>query len=133
MWKFRKCVIPSTYWRKTKEGGNTLTFPQETIVLEIVENLQEIIWAKIALGVRDFIKKFIENLLREELPAKIGARRYERTKTRRGYRNGYYMRDFLRFGAIEKIRVPRMGPGPQNIVSLTHVSSAKSAPGCRQS
>lgn len=86
--------------------------PQESIVLEVVENLQEIIWAKIASGVKGFIKTFIENLLREELSGKIGARQYERTESRRGYRNGHYVRDLLsRFGPIEKIRVPRMEPG----------------------
>ena len=86
--------------------------PQEEIVLEVVENLQEIIWTKIASGVKGFIKTFIENLLREELSAEIGAGRYERAKSRRGYRNGHYMRDLLtRFGPIEKIRVPRMDQG----------------------
>ena len=86
--------------------------PQEKIVLEVVENLQEIIWAKIASGVKGFIKTFIESLLREEVSAKIGARRYERNQSRRGYRNGHYRRDLLtRFGPIEKIRVPRMDQG----------------------
>jgi putative transposase len=83
--------------------------PQEKIVLEIVENLQEIIWAKIASGVKGFIKTFIENLLREELSRKLGASRYERTSSRRGYRNGHYQRDLLtRFGPIENIQVPRI-------------------------
>ncbi|NIW10604.1 MAG: IS256 family transposase, partial [Gammaproteobacteria bacterium] len=86
--------------------------PQEKIVLEVVENLQEIIWAKIASGVKGFIKTFIENLLREELSHKLGASRYERTSSRRGYRNGHYMRDLLtRFGPIERIEVPRMDRG----------------------
>jgi transposase-like protein len=83
--------------------------PQEKIVLEVVENLQEIIWAKIASGVKGFIKTFIENLLTEELSHKLGASRYERTSSRRGYRNGHYQRDLLsRFGPIENIQVPRI-------------------------
>jgi hypothetical protein len=45
--------------------------PQEEIVLEVVENLQEIIWGKIASGVKGFIKSFIENLLEEELTARL--------------------------------------------------------------
>jgi putative transposase len=86
--------------------------PQEDIVLEVVENLQEIVWAKIASGVKGFIKTFIEDLLKEELSDKVGAERYERTKRRRGYRNGHYRRDLLtRFGLIEDIGVPRMEPG----------------------
>jgi transposase-like protein len=83
--------------------------PQEGIVLEVIENLQEIIWSKIANGVRNFIKSFIENLLEEELTEKIGAERYERTGKRRAYRNGRYTRELLsRYGLIEDIKVPRM-------------------------
>jgi putative transposase len=86
--------------------------PQQDIVLEVVENLQEIVWSKIASGVRGFIKTFIEDLLREELSDKVGAQRYERTKTRRGYRNGRYRRSLLtRFGRIEGLEVPRMESG----------------------
>jgi transposase-like protein len=62
--------------------------PQQDIVLEVVENLQEIVWSKIASGVRGFIKTFIEDLLREELSDKVGAQRYERTKTHRGASHG---------------------------------------------
>ena len=86
--------------------------PQEGIVLEVIENLQEIIWSKISSGVKGFIKTFIENLLAEELSAKIGAGHYERTQGRRAYRNGHYLRSLLsKFGLIEDIRVPRMNRG----------------------
>ena len=61
---------------------------------------------------RGFVKTFIEDLLKEELSSKVGAKRYERTKTRRAYRNGRYERDLLtRFGRVEGIEVPRMEPG----------------------
>jgi hypothetical protein len=46
--------------------------PQEDIVLEVVENLQEIVWSKIASGVKGFIKTFIEDLLKQELSDKVG-------------------------------------------------------------
>lgn len=86
--------------------------PQDRIVLEVVENLQEIIWGKIASGVKGFIKSFIENLLNEELTAKLGASRYERTSGRKAYRNGHYARNLLtRYGLIDEIRVPRADPG----------------------
>lgn len=86
--------------------------PQESIVLEVIENLQEIIWSKIAKSVKRFIKELIENLLEEELTAKLGAERYERTNERRAYRNGHYKRDLLsKYGSIEGIRVPRMDQG----------------------
>ena len=86
--------------------------PQEDIVLEVIENLHEVVWAKISSGVKKFIKGFIEDLLREEVTARIGAGPYERRRERQGYRNGHYVRDLLtRFGLVEDIRVPRVTPG----------------------
>jgi hypothetical protein len=86
--------------------------PQEGIVLEVIENLHEVIWAKIASGVKKFIKGFMEDLLREEVTDRIGAERYERSNQRQRYRNGHYVRDLLtRFGLVEDIRVPRVTPG----------------------
>jgi putative transposase len=86
--------------------------PQEGIVLEVIENLQEIIWGKIASGVKGFIKSFIENLLEEELTAKVGAPRYERSAERKAYRNGHYLRNLLtRYGVVDEIHVPRMDKG----------------------
>jgi len=86
--------------------------PQDGIVLEVVENLQEIIWGKIASGVKGFIKSFIENLLEEELTAKLGASRYERSAGRKAYRNGHYLRNLLtRYGVVDEIQVPRAEKG----------------------
>ena len=86
--------------------------PQEGIVLEVIENLQEIIWGKIASGVKGFIKSFIENLLQEELTVKVGAPRYERSAGRKAYRNGHYLRNLLtRYGVVDEIHVPRMDKG----------------------
>jgi len=89
-----------------------IRLPQEGIVLEVIENLHEVIWAKIASGVKKFIKGFIENLLTEELSARVGAGRYERSSKRQGYRNGHYLRNLLtKFGLVEDIRVPRLDQG----------------------
>jgi len=86
--------------------------PQDGIVLEVFENLQEIIWGKIAAGVKGFIKSFIENLLEEELTAKLGASRYERSAGRKAYRNGHYLRNLLtRYGVVDEIQVPRAEKG----------------------
>ena len=86
--------------------------PQEDIVLEVIENLHEVVWAKITLGVKKFLKGLIEDLLQEEVTARIGASPYERCSGRQGYRNGHYLRDLLtRFGLVEDIRVPRVTPG----------------------
>ena len=90
----------------------TRRLPQESIVLDVFENLQEIIWNKISSGVKRFIKTFIENLLEDELITEPGAGRYERNTKRKAYRNGHYERGLLtKFGLIEGIRVPRMDKG----------------------
>jgi putative transposase len=86
--------------------------PQEGIVVEVIENLQEIIWDQISKAVRRFVKGLIEKALKEELSDKIGAERYERNQKRKGYRNGYYTRSLLsKFGLIDHIQVPRMNEG----------------------
>jgi transposase-like protein len=83
--------------------------PQDGIVLEVLENLQEIIWDKISSGVKRLIKTFIEDLLEEELSAALSANRYERNQKRKGYRNGHYKRELLtKFGLIKNIQVPWM-------------------------
>lgn len=86
--------------------------PQESIVFEVIENLQEIIWDQIGKGVRRFVRGFIEKVLEQEFTEKVGAEPYERSEKRKGYRNGHYRRDLLsRFGLIEGIRVPRLAEG----------------------
>ena len=62
--------------------------PQGGTLLEVLGNLQEIIYSKIVSRVKRFIKAFIENLLEDELTDELGADRYERSKKRKGYRNG---------------------------------------------
>jgi len=82
--------------------------PQDGIVLEVLENLQEVIWSKISSGVKSFIKTFIENLLEDEITAILDADRYERSSKRKGYRNGHYQRNLLtKFGLVEDIQIPR--------------------------
>lgn len=86
--------------------------PQDGIVLEVLENLQEVIWSKISSGVKSFIKTFIENLLEDEITAILDADRYERSSKRKGYRNGHYQRNLLtKFGLVEDIQVPRTNKG----------------------
>lgn len=68
---------------------------QSKIVLEVIENLQEMIWSKIASGAKGIIKSFIENLPEEKLKEKLGASRYERSAGRQAYRNGHYLLNLL--------------------------------------
>lgn len=85
-----------------------------------MENLQEIIWGKISSGVKGFIKLLIENLLEEELTAKVGAPRYERYAGRTAYRNGHYLRNLMtRYGVVDGIHVPRMGRGGMEFTVLS--------------
>ncbi len=94
--------------------------PQEGLVLEVIENLPEVIWAKIASGVKRFIKGSIEDLLTEEVTARIGAGPCERSRARQRYRNGHYLRDLLtRFGLVKEIRVPRVTPAGGAFTVLT--------------
>lgn len=84
--------------------------PQNHIIHEVIENLQEIIWSKIGSAVKNLIKTFIENLLEDEITAIAGAQRYERRSKRKTYRNGCYYQNLLtKYGLIDAIRVPRVG------------------------
>ncbi|MEM4722027.1 MAG: transposase [Candidatus Methanomethylicaceae archaeon] len=57
--------------------------------------------AGIGHDVNKIIKYFFENLLNEEVTAKIGSARFEQNKTRQGYRNRQYLRNLLiRSGSI---------------------------------
>ena len=86
--------------------------PQGSIVLEVLENMQEIIWSNIVSGVKGCIKTFIENLLENEITAALRADRSKRNSKRKGYRNGHYQRSLLtKYGLIEEIHVPRMNKG----------------------
>jgi len=86
--------------------------PQDRIVHEVIENLQEIIWSKIGSAVKNLIKTFIENLLEDEITTSAGAQRYERSSMRMAYRNGHYLRNLLtKYGLIDAIRVPRLDHG----------------------
>ena len=72
-------------------------------------------------GVKDFweegfkdqvlklVKRALGRILVEEVKGVVGCNRYERSKFRRGYRNGSYCRDLLtRYGWLEDLKVPRV-------------------------
>lgn len=80
----------------------------ERTVLEVVENLQAILWERIEERVRKLVKTLVEQSLEGEATQVAGAERHERTLHRRRYRAGHYRRRLLtRHGAIE-MRVPRL-------------------------
>lgn len=65
-------------------------------------------WGDINERVLGMVKLILESSLEEELLEELQVSRYRRSKSRRGYRNGYYPRDlYTMFGVIKSLRVPR--------------------------
>ena len=57
------------------------------------------------------LKWFLESSLRDAVERKLGAKSYERSDGRRGYRNGSYLRDLVTpYGSVQ-IEVPRLRDG----------------------
>lgn len=84
------------------------TTASERTVLEVVENVQAILWDRIEEGVRKLVKTLVEQSLEGEATQAAGAEQHERTPHRRHYRGGHYRRRLLtKHGAIE-VRVPRL-------------------------
>ncbi len=80
----------------------------ERTVLEVVENLQALLWGRIEEGVGKLVKTLVEQSLEAEAKEVAGAERHERTPRRRHYRGGHYRRRLLtKHGAVE-VRVPRL-------------------------
>ncbi len=68
---------------------------------------QDTLWEEIEEETRLLVKRLLETAMEEELLGNLLAGWYKRTRTRRGYRNGYYNRSLLtKYGIIE-LRVPR--------------------------
>jgi len=64
-------------------------------------------------GLREKVLKLVKGVLgrvlREEVKGVVGCRRYQRSKKRKGYRNGFYERGLLTdYSWIEGIKVPRV-------------------------
>jgi len=67
------------------------------------------IWNLMQGEVKRLVKVGLERVLVFEQGARVGCRRYKRSKARRGYRNGSYVRDLLTsYGWIEGLLVPRV-------------------------
>lgn len=70
------------------------------------------IWKQIQGEVKRFIKFRLERALVLEQKVCVGCGRYKRTRKRRGYRNGSYVRDLLTsYGWIDGLVVPRVREG----------------------
>ena len=70
------------------------------------------IWKQIQGEVKRFIKFRLERALVLEQKVCVGCGRYKRTRKRRGYRNGSYVRDLLTsYGWIDGLVIPRVREG----------------------
>ncbi|MFH2054336.1 MAG: IS256 family transposase [bacterium] len=70
------------------------------------------IWRQLEGEVKRQVKVSLERALGEEVGRRVGCERYERSGSRRNYRNGHYERDLLsRYGWIEGLQVPRLRRG----------------------
>jgi transposase-like protein len=65
-------------------------------------------WGDLKVETAKLVKRLLESAMDEEILEHVKVRRYERSDTRRGYRNGYRHRSLLtEFGLLDAIRVPR--------------------------
>jgi putative transposase len=72
-------------------------------------------WGDINDRTLNMVKLILESSLEEELLEEVKANRYQRTKIRRGYRNGHYEKSlYTRFGVMKALRIPRTRGGYQS-------------------
>jgi putative transposase len=73
--------------------------------------------------IRDATRTVMEEIMREELSQFLGAAWGESTAQRKGYRNGFYMRDLMTTaGPIEDLTVPRDRAGEFHTQAFEHYS-----------
>jgi len=90
------------------------TLPQENL-LTLSVNVKQQTWKHLEDLVKNLVKSLIEDLLNAEFDQQIGAKPYQRTATRKSYRNGSYTRCLsTKYGLIEALQVPRAQEGGLN-------------------
>jgi transposase-like protein len=79
------------------------------LLVEVIENVQEAIWAGITGSVKAVLHRLVDLALQDEATERVGAARHQRSPGRRAHRNGTYPRDLqTTLGPIEDLRVPRV-------------------------
>jgi len=79
---------------------------------EFKQMVNQAFWEGSAELRRDGLKNMLEYSMVMERGGYLSARRYERSKSRRGYASGHYTRTFLTGeGFIENLRIPRTHAG----------------------
>jgi len=71
-------------------------------------------WGDINERVLGMVKLILEGSLEAELVEELQVGRYKRSSSKRGYRNGHYLRNlYTMYGVIKSLRVPcSRGPSP---------------------
>lgn len=88
----------------------------EKRVKEIEKKVQQEMWQFITGIMNVGLKKFLEDMMENEITEQVKAKRYQRSQVRNGYRGGHYLRDLVtRYGLIEDLRVPRLAEGPAEL------------------
>lgn len=73
------------------------------------EQIKEEIWQGIEQKIKKFTKSLIESILEETIREYLHLERYQRSKQRPDYRNGYYQRNLqTKYGTINELSVPRV-------------------------
>jgi putative transposase len=65
-------------------------------------------WGELKETTLQLVKRLLESTMDEEIIAQLQVARYQRSRLRRGYRNGYRYRSLLtEYGLLDRIMVPR--------------------------
>lgn len=84
---------------------------QATRSLELIANLARLFWDDVADRIGGLVKQLAEEFLEVRRTEALGAKAYERTDGRGGYRGGSYRRRLqTRWGEVE-LRIPRVADG----------------------
>ncbi|RME22824.1 MAG: IS256 family transposase [Candidatus Zixiibacteriota bacterium] len=75
-------------------------------------DVKKVFWEEFESRLRLSAKRLLEESLKVEQQHLVGAGRYERSRRRRGYRNGYYTRQVVwKLGVLSDVLVPRCRSG----------------------
>src|SRR3984885_2040167 len=72
-----------------------------------VAELQESFWGDLQGRVQQAAQKFFQQLSEQQRDLYMVSRRYQRSESRKDYRNGYYPRDFVTKFGVLRLRVAR--------------------------
>ena len=89
-----------------------MVMPKALTGKSIAERFREVksedtLWGELSVEVQALVQRVLETSLEEELIARLGARPYERSTGRRGYRNGGYWRSLVTRWGLLDLWMPR--------------------------